>query len=67
MKRLLVVSLIVFCSSCTINKTSTEISKKLNFIGGKGGDGGKAENGKDGESGKDGKDRVINIEVKHKD
>ena len=64
MKQILLVSLILLCSACTVNKDNSVRPKKLNFIGGKGGDGGKAENGKNGEDGKDGKNGGLNIEKK---
>jgi hypothetical protein len=64
MKQILIVSLILFFSSCTVNKANSVRPKKLNLVGGKGGDGGIGENGKNGEAGKDGKNGGLNIEIK---
>ncbi|MCF8325354.1 MAG: hypothetical protein K9I84_10375 [Leadbetterella sp.] len=64
MKQILLVCLILFCSTCTVNKANYVRPKKVNFFGGKGGEGGKAENGKDGEAGKDGKHGGVNIKLK---
>ncbi|MCP9747194.1 hypothetical protein [Lacihabitans sp. CS3-21] len=64
MKQILLVSLILLCSSCTVNKANCGRPKQPEFFGGMGGDGGKAENGKDGEAGKDGKKGGLNIEIK---
>jgi hypothetical protein len=63
MKQLLVVCLTLTISSCTVNKSNFEKPKKVNFLGGKGGDGGKGENVKDGENGKDGKSEVLIIKT----
>lgn len=64
MKQILLVSLILLCSSCTVNKANSGRPNKPEFFGGKVGDGGKAENGKNGVAGKDGNSGGINIKIK---
>jgi hypothetical protein len=63
MKYKIFICSILIASSCTINKSNSEKPKKVNFLGGKGGDGGKGENVKDGENGKDGKSEVLIIKT----
>ncbi|MCP9767576.1 hypothetical protein EGI22_06605 [Lacihabitans sp. LS3-19] len=62
MKYLIFFALSIFTISCVDQKLNSK--KKVNLMGGKGGNGGKSENGKDGEAGKDGKNGVLNIELK---
>ncbi len=64
MKQILLVSLILLCSSCTVNKANCGRPKQPEFFGGKGGDGGNAENGNNGAAGKDGKSGGVNLNIK---